>query len=57
MSGPTPTQVATFWQYMTYRFGASVVDKKNAVENNIQKQGSIMIAIVKGAGIFKINYN
>jgi len=46
MSGLTPTQVATFWQYMTHRFDASIIDKRNAVEMQLVSRLLDSIGIV-----------
>lgn len=35
MSGLTPELVATFWQYMTHHYGASVIDKRNAADMQV----------------------
>jgi hypothetical protein len=46
MSEPRPETVQQFWQYMTQHYGASVIDKRNAVEMRVAGEALSRLGIV-----------
>ena len=53
MTEPAGQTVSTFWDYMTHRFGASVVDKKDAAEMQLVSALLGALGIVDRAAFMK----